>query len=115
MFNSHIISEDSIIPCFKHALHLYGDTVISSVNNLSNEDLTIQLFPNPASLFTGCQLQVNCNTPSTVEVFDATGRKIYTNKFFTACVLPSGNWQRGLYVVMVQTGGVFARKKLLLE
>ena len=52
---------------------------------------------------------------TTVEVFDATGRKIYTNKFFIACVLPSGNWQRGLYVVMVQTGEVFTRKKLLLE
>ncbi len=47
IFNSQIISADSVIPCFRSALHLYGDT-LTSVTNMSDE-IGFKLFPNPVN------------------------------------------------------------------
>ena len=119
MFNSHVVSEDSVLPCFKRALHLYGDTVISSVTNLKAEDLQVQLYPNPASANTGCNLMVSMAEKSTLDVYDITGRHLYHDIVYGQTTLPVQLFSNGVYLVEINSwsGGqqLHARKKLVIE
>ncbi len=101
LFNSNVISEDSVIPCFKHTLHLYGDTLVSAVNNLNAGELQLQLFPNPASATTGCNLVVSSSEGTTVTVYDVTGRKIFHEMFYRQTTLPVQLFNSGIYLVNI--------------
>jgi len=113
LFNSHVVSEDSAVPCFKHALHLYGDTVISSVNNLRTEAEQMQLYPNPAGEV--CTLQFSTGKEGKIQVLDILGKKIFETTCVDFYLLPTGKWPKGWYIVQAQTGNMFTRKKLVVE
>ena len=115
LFNSHIVSEDSVIPCFKHALHLYGDTLISSVNNLKAEELQAEIFPNPASPATGCNVLVSDAEETTLAVYDVAGRKIYETLFNRQTALPVHILNSGIYLLTLQCRNKIARRKLVLD
>ncbi len=115
LFHSNTISEDSVIPCFKHTLHLYGDTLVSSVPTLREEELKAKLFPNPASSATGCNLLVNDAGEALVDIDDIAGRKIFHSSFYRQTTLPVALFNSGIYVVSVQCEHKLVRKKLVLD
>ncbi len=115
LFEGNVVSEDSIVPCFKRALHLYGDTTVLSVQQLAGEPLAAELFPNPASSFSGCYLRLADNLKAMVEVYDVTGKKIYHDNFAGHTELPSNKWQKGLYLVVVNCGDKYVRRKLVVQ
>lgn len=110
MFNSHVVSGDSIVPCFKHALHLYGDTV-SGINETTL--LPLQVFPNPASEV--CEIRSNTYEPATLLVTDATGRICFVAQFTGSYQLPLKNWERGVYFVQVSSGNRQGIRRLLVQ
>lgn len=110
MFNSHVVSGDSIVPCFKHALHLYGDTV-SGINETTL--LPLQVFPNPAGEV--CEIRSDTYEPATLLVTDATGRICFVAQFTGSYQLPLKNWERGVYFVQVSSGNRQGIKRLLVQ
>jgi endoglucanase len=75
MFNGHVVSEDSIIPCFKYALRLYSDTV-SGMETIHNNN-SIYVFPNPVSeAFTISGI----DTDAQLVITDAMGKSVYEGK-----------------------------------
>jgi endoglucanase len=73
MFNGHVISEDSIIPCFKYALHLYSDTV-SGIGEQQLVNNGIYIYPNPVSQLLNIK---GADFPANIMIADAAGRLVY--------------------------------------
>lgn len=72
MFNSHVTTEDSIIPCFKYALHLFSDTV--SGIEVPEIYSTVYIYPNPVQdMFTVSGV----SSDAQVVITDATGKLVY--------------------------------------
>jgi endoglucanase len=111
LFNSGIVSEDSIIPCFKGVLHLYGDT-ISSVASLVNKPQA-KIFPNPASTSFSCVNETGEETRMTVT--DACGREIFQSRFFNRLEIPTDKWPRGTYFVKLTSREASIAKRILLH
>ena len=81
MFNGHVISEDSIIPCFKYALHLYSDTV-SGIEVFGKGKDDIYIYPNPVSE----TFSVNgIDFPARVMITDAAGQLVYDGMLTKSC------------------------------
>lgn len=49
MFQSNTISEDSIYPCFKHYLGLYGDDTFTEVAEQYVDPFSFSIYPNPSA------------------------------------------------------------------
>jgi endoglucanase len=114
LFNGDVISEDSVIPCFKHALHLYGDT-LTSVATVQQEMAT-EIFPNPARN----EFLVRCyqfNLQKTeLEIFDETGRKIIATVPESATVnFQTTEWAAGIYLLKIKTETSSAIRKIIIE
>lgn len=114
LFNSNTISSDSVVPCFRSALHLYGDTVISAVPDVAHNAIEVHLFPNPASAYNGCNLYINSNDVADVTVFDMAGKNVFNTSFAQQIPL-TGVFQRGVYIVAIKIGSQVMRKKLVLQ
>ncbi len=73
--------------------------VITSLDELEN-DLGVNVYPNPANelCVVSCEL---CDEESLIEVFDAAGRIIYSTAFTANCILPTANWQAGVYIIRI--------------
>lgn len=110
MFNSHVVSGDSIIPCFKHALHLYGDT-LSGIGETSV--LPLQVYPNPVSDV--CTVSTTTNEAATLTVLDAEGRRYFTTSFTGVFHLPIKQWSNGIYFVQVSSKGRYGIKRLVVQ
>jgi endoglucanase len=107
MLNGHVVSEDSIIPCFKYALHLYSDTVSGiEVPNANS----VYIFPNPVSeAFTISGV----DTDAELVITDAMGKLVYQGKNsgrFNASFLASG-----YYTLFVTDRNKSSRLKLLKQ
>lgn len=113
LFNSNTISSDSVVPCFRSALHLYGDTFTSISNSRLNE-LPVTIYPNPT---TGGVCEVYCplNEEVTLSVYDAAGRKLKEEKFTQQYFLQTEEWERGVYFVRLVGDGKAVVKKLIVE
>ena len=114
LFNGDVISEDSVIPCFKHALHLYGDT-LTSVATVQKE-IAAEIFPNPARN----EFLVRCyqfNLQKTeLEIFDETGRKIIATVPESATVnFQTAEWAAGIYLLKIKTETSSAIRKIIIE
>ena len=98
MFNSHIVSEDSIIPCFKYALHLYSDTISGVEENALLPSDKLIIYPNPtASTFTVSGV----NLPFTVAIFDVCGKQVYTGD--NAFQHSVSNLSAGVYTLIISS------------
>lgn len=64
-------------------------------NSVRNVDFMI--YPNPAS--DHFNLKALNNTKQTIEITNALGQVVYTNKFENTITIPTSNWQSGLYLV----------------
>ncbi|HWB64445.1 MAG TPA: cellulase family glycosylhydrolase [Chitinophagales bacterium] len=111
IFYSGVPTQDSVIPCFKQAMHLYGDTV-SGIRN--NDDLTgISIYPNPNNGFFTCTNPDNYETM--VDIFDNTGRRIYNHTFSSRLLINGTSWAKGFYVVKITAQGASRFNKIVIE
>lgn len=114
MFNSSVIAQDSAIPCFKHALHLYGDT-LTSVADVRSDDWQVAVYPNPILCGNICEIKANSSEELQVELLDMAGRKLRTFKMQAQAYLPTDDLQRGVYFIRLCTKQSSVTKKLMLE
>ena len=76
------------------------------------ENNNIQLYPNPAS---GRITITGMSGKSTVQVFDISGRKIYSAEAESRLTLNVSNLYPGIYLVEINTGGSVWRKKFIRQ
>lgn len=108
MFNGHVVSEDSIIDCFKYSLHLYSDTV-SGIEIMPN-DINIYIFPNPVSEKFSIK---GVESPVSIKIINATGQSVYEGKL--AEHLDISFFAPGYYTLIISDGDKNKRLKLLKE
>jgi len=112
LFNRHQTTADSVIPCFKSALHLYGDTLSSVVS--FDDAVELSVYPNPSN--NACFIQLPDAFSGTLTVCDLKGQWILEKNFeiTSQWSLETANLPEGLYVVRISTGKYNARKLLLV-
>lgn len=115
MFNSHIVSADSVLPCFKHALHLYGDTLVSDVVNHKQELPGVTAYPTLIAQGGNFHVQVKDADAFQLKIMDASGRLVETfNSNGTDIKVPV-NLESGFYLVQVCSGNRTAVVKVLVQ
>ncbi len=96
----------------------WGNTVYLRVHYTSiNENLesNINIFPNPIIK----QLDLNFKNAinaELVEVYDITGRKVYSNsqlQNITNLIINSENWKKGMYIIKVKSESQIASVKIV--
>lgn len=116
MFNSHTISADSIIPCFKHALHLYGDTVLSSLRTeMNQETFQVNLYPNIITSGNSCHVSAEGVSHFSCSIFDCAGRLVQQQNFNQTEINIPLPFERGIYFVQFTTGEKKLVKKLVID
>lgn len=75
----------------------WKENLSTGVGNADSD--VLKIFPNPARDFF-C-LQLSSTALQTVEVYNALGVLVYSQKCFLHCRIPIVGWQKGLYVVCV--------------
>ena len=114
MFNSHSISADSVIPCFRSALHLYGDT-LTSVSNSMNESTMFKLFPNPVSGGSELKIVLDETEDYQLKISDMMGKVLFAETVNGSASIPV-RLQRGIYLVqLANSEKKFLVKKLMVE
>lgn len=108
MFYSNTVSRDSIIPCFKNALHYYENT--SSIAALSADEVSI--YPNPI-LSGEPELRIKGIKNFDYKLSDNTGRLIA--KGMKQNDVMKLNLTAGLYFIQLSTEKGFTTKKLVIE
>ena len=90
---------------------------MTALNDLSNSDAQLVLFPNPAS--TILNLVVNSEATKRVVVYDMAGKAIYNESL---SLLPgelfsmnTSFMNKGIYIVRVETGSGFLVEKLTID
>ena len=111
LYNSGVISEDSVIPCFSIALHLYGNQAAATENIVGQ--LPVEIFPNPASNIFTCR--TNQQNQTLLEVMDNTGRKMLEKKFSNQSDVNTENWARGLYLVKITSSNSSSVHKVIIQ
>jgi hypothetical protein len=91
---------------------------ITSQENISNVNY-FNLFPNPASDKVFIELEFNREMETTVEIFDLTGKKVYSSYFGEISSrnieIATSQFQNGLYVLRVNTGEEILSKKIVIS
>ncbi len=116
MFNSHQISEDSIYPCYKYYLGLYGDDTFTNVKEPTRELIFAEIYPNPSS--TGSfvlSLNVDVGTKNQVWVYTNLGQLVYTGYFNGNKFDYNENLKSGIYAVCVKNRWGQTSKKLVVN
>ena len=114
LFKNNTISSDSVVPCFRSALHLYGDTLLSSIPTVNENALNFSLFPNPAIVSSGINLTTNCTDVARVTIYDLNGKSMYRNYFYEQTAIPI-QFAVGIYVAEVTAGTKTERRKLIIQ
>jgi len=95
MFNSQTISEDSIYPCHKYYLGLYGDETFTDVRQAETQ-AEFTLYPNPAKDW----FAIKTTKPIDLSVFDATGRMLLQRKLSATETIDISAWKSGFYLAV---------------
>lgn len=116
MFHSHVVSADSVIPCIAHALHLYGDTVISSIHQESAGKLAeVKFYPNTITNGSTCYVNAEGISNFNCRIFDSSGRMLIQQKFNQSEGKLTLNLDPGIYFVQLNTGDKMVVKKLISQ
>jgi endoglucanase len=111
IYYSGVVTRDSIIPCFRRAMHLYGDT-LSAIGPVSAV-VPVNVFPNPAQN----SFAVDAGTDKQVQltVSDNTGRQVWHDTFYWRYLVNTSAWSRGLYLLKLQTDDAIYTTKVVVE
>jgi len=95
MFRSHVISEDSIYPCFKYYLGLYGDDSFTDVQEAAQSE-PMSVYPNPASEWFVLDVPF---ASGNVAVYDVSGRLMLQLPYRQGMRIPVSDWDAGVYLI----------------
>ncbi len=96
----------------------------NTLEMLHNEDLPYRLYlsNNPAAVGSTCSLRITNadDAPATLDVHDLGGRKIWSSESkplveWDNFMLPSTEWQPGIYFISLQVGGSLLNTKLVIS
>jgi endoglucanase len=113
MFKSNIIAEDSIYPCFKNALALYGTTF----NNVAENELlnnSLMVYPNPANNHNSITITIGNISNAKGSIVDACGKTVAEFTFSESYQLNLKDFEEGIYFVTVTTEKQRLNAKLLV-
>jgi hypothetical protein len=94
MFRSHVISEDSIYPCFKYYMGLYGDDSFTEVQE-PQPQTSFGVYPNPVSDL----LTMDYPGSGTLTVCDVSGRMVVQMPYRQSTSLHVSHWDKGIYLL----------------
>jgi endoglucanase len=114
MFHSHVVSGDSVIPCFRSALHLYGDT-LTSVNDVADDEWGVNVYPNPLAAGSIAEVSVTGSEELNAELLDVAGKKLKEWKMVQQAYLPTDDLQAGTYFIRLHTPHKQVIKKLIVQ
>ena len=109
IYKSQVTTEDSIIPCFKYALHLFSDTV-SGIEVFGNGEDEIYIYPNPVSETFSVK---GFDFSARVVIADAAGQLVYEGKLTEHCDVSF--LAPGYYTLFISDGNKNSRLKLLKQ
>ena len=110
MFHSNVISEDSIYPCYRHYLGLYGDDTFTDVDQVEMVS-EFTLYPNPASEW----FTFKAEKPFEFSVFDVTGRIVFDREMSPSEKVDISDWKNGLYLVVAKINGQLFTNRLVVQ
>lgn len=114
MFQSNTVSEDSILPCFKYYLGLYGDDSFTSVNEFEkSEELSFGIYPNP-SLDGAISIDLPMGLNGKLYVFDQIGQIIYSENLTGTSVGLNMFLSSGLYLITIETPKALSSRRLVV-
>ncbi len=115
MFRSHVISEDSIYPCYKYYLGLYGDDTFTDLP-MPRTEPEWSVYPNPSvdGLF---QLEVSGRKglQQEVRIYTNRGRLVFEDEFAGSSYSSNRKLKPGIYVVGLRNEQGSAIKKLVVS
>ncbi len=114
MFYSGVPAEDSIIPCFRRALGLYGDTSFTFVKHEPPGTLNVTLRPTLVAAGGICQIIIQGESHFQVTIADATGRTIRQLKLYGARNEMLMDFEKGIYCVSVTNGRASAVRTVMV-
>jgi len=108
------LSEDIIrqyaIQEFRVPFIITGDTLTTSLKNLTQESLRMQVFPNPATYETTLEFRLPEASEATVEVLNLIGKKVLVeskgklNSGVHRIPIQTQDWTSGMYFVRLNLG-----------
>lgn len=95
----------------------FTSKIAVGINDLTADDVMINLYPNPASSSVTIDLGAFAGKTLTIELFDALGRKVKSaaNVKTEKYVVTRDNLPKGMYSVNITTGGKVYSKKVMFE
>ncbi|MBX2909768.1 MAG: cellulase family glycosylhydrolase [Chitinophagales bacterium] len=115
MFNAGGISENNIIPCFKRALRLYGDTTFTSIQNLSENKYSVDVFPSIVENGMQLAIQNNFNKPFTIQLVGTLGNSLWQQKLQGGFNQINIDVPKGFYFVLVETDNYKMTKRIVVQ
>ncbi len=95
----------------------FSSKIVAGINEFSADDLSINLYPNPASTFVTVDLKEFTGKTVSIELFDALGRKVKTasNIKTESYVVTRDNLPKGIYSVNITVEGKVYSRKIMFE
>lgn len=87
---------------------------ILAVKDILNNSGVLELYPNPTSSVVTITLNQSLKK-STITLYDALGRMIYSDQFTGQLKLNTSNFSKGVYAVVVKNSNTIWIKKLVIE
>jgi hypothetical protein len=115
-FNSSTVSADSIIPCFRTALGLYGDNSLS-VDQPTHQStaMDVLLYPNPVAVGEQFNIRLSDSELSTVLITDMTERIVSEKTSAAMDFQVTAPETNGLYLISIKQKEQVAHVKLLVR
>jgi endoglucanase len=117
MYRSNVISADSIYPCFKYYLGLYGDETFTDVPTVASTPApSLLLYPNPLHAATSA-LTVEWKGPAqgTLTIYDTMGRMMQQAAMTSERTIVVTTLPKGIYLVELTDGPHRLRQKLVVN
>jgi len=115
MFQSGSIDKDSITPCFKRALRLYGDTSFTSIQNSSGENISFTTFPTLLHKGTPLLIETNYEKEYTAELLNIIGNSLAKKQLSGFKNTIETNLPSGLYFLFIDVEKQRIVKRIVIQ
>jgi len=111
MYHCHILmhEDDGMMGQFKVG------TSYTNVSSVTKDNLTLSIYPNPASSQVNISLQGIGSAKAKVLVFDVLGRQVFSNSFENKTTIGTAHWPAGVYIAVVQQSTTILRKSFVIS
>ena len=97
-----------------------GTDVTAGLNNLSQIDDLVQVYPNPATTTVSVSLQIKEQSDVTISVTDIAGKEISSKNYgqmngASVITINTSNTPAGVYFVNVKMNNAITQKKVIIQ